>query len=65
MHALYDEGSLPEKALSDSPKLASTLYFFVNRSVHVLYPEICILSGNLRSVDGIVPEGSRNSLVCV
>ena len=36
---ISDKGSLPERRLSDASKLASTLYFLVNKSVHVLYTE--------------------------
>ena len=38
--SISDEGSLPEIALSDTSKLASTYYTLFNRSVHVLYTEI-------------------------
>ena len=35
-----DEGSLPEKMLSDASKLALTYFLLLNRSVHVSYTEI-------------------------
>ena len=44
---IYDEGSLPEIALSCASKLASTYFTLFYRSVHVLYTEICILGGCL------------------
>ena len=37
---IFDEGSLPEIALSDASKLASTYFSLFYRSVHVLYTEI-------------------------
>ena len=39
----HDEGSLPEIALSDASKLASTYFSLFHRSVHVLYTEICYI----------------------
>ena len=38
--SISDEGSLPEIALSDASKLASTYFSLFYRSVHVLYTEI-------------------------
>ena len=35
--SISNEGSLPEITLSDSSKLASTLYILVYRNVHMLY----------------------------
>ena len=40
--SIYDEGSLPEIALSGASKLASTYFSLFYRSVHVLYTENCI-----------------------
>ena len=45
--SISDEGSLPKIALSGAFKLASVYFSLSNRSVHVLYTEICILSGCL------------------
>ena len=43
--SISDEGSLPEITLSSAYKLASTYLSLFYRSVHVLFTEICILSG--------------------
>ena len=46
--SIFDEGSLPEIALSGASKLASTYFTLLYRRVHVLYTEIFNLGGCLR-----------------
>ena len=53
---ISDEGPLPEIALPDVSKLASTYFSLFYRSVHVLYTDICILGGCLCWVDGLSPR---------
>ena len=39
--SISDDGSLPEMTLSGASKLTSTYFSLFNRSVHVLYTELC------------------------
>ena len=53
---ISDNGSLPEITLTGAFKLASTYFSLFYGSVHMLYTEICILSGCLSCVDSMSPK---------